>query len=237
MTRPLEKIELTTILDNPKSFLNQRDKVLFYTQLFTGLRGSELTSIKIEQVATHTRLGWKVFPSLSMSKDVMKGKLRGRQINIADVLKKTLEEYLNNHYRKFADKEPKSEYYLFPSLKSKDKPLHCSTWNSILKDIFLRNEIVDDKRKLGTHTLRKNYVVALYNNPEIRSNFLLLLKCTGHQRPETLQHYVGIHADDVRDAQKNVMNEYFEQKELEKELEEELESLSERHYLEDIDFT
>lgn len=239
MTRPLEKFELENILSNPYSFLNERDKALFYTQLFTGLRGSELTSLRINQVATHTRLGWKCFSTIKMDIDQMKGKKRGRVLNISDTLKKTIEEYLNEKYKPFTGREPKDEYFLSPSLKSKDKPLLCSTWNDILKDIFLRNDIVDGKGKLGTHTLRKVYVVNLYNNPLIRQDPLLLIKCTGHQRLETLQHYVSVHSEDVRDAQRNVFTDYFprekrederkegrEDEELKEEFERELNSLN-----------
>jgi integrase len=178
--------------------------------LFTGLRGSELCSIKVKQIGTKTKYGWVFNDSLTIDKNHMKGKKHARTMYLSNEVKDICKKYLIYEYKNFCDVDPTPERYFFPSLKSKDKPLLCSTWNEILKGILARNGIYDINRKLGTHSLRKTFVVDLYNNPELKSDPLLLIKCTGHQRVETLFSYVSVHTDDIKKAQMNVHSGLFE---------------------------
>jgi integrase len=247
MTRPLSKTELKQIIDNPKSFLNPRDKTLFFTQLFTGLRGSEVCSITVEQIGKKVRYGWVFNNPITMKKTQMKGKRHSRTAFLSPYLENILKTYLINHYEAFSGVPPTPEKYLFPSLKCQDKPLLCSTWNEILKDIFIRNNIFDVRGKLGTHTLRKTYVVDLYNNKEVRSNPELFKKLTGHTNYNNISFYVGVYVDELKDAQTNVYSQILSETEMGKELqrcqnqliqEKERQRLCERYseYEEDIYF-
>lgn len=245
-TRPLEKEEISKIISNQKSFLNQRDRVMFLTQLYTGLRGAEVCSLRLNQIYKPSFNGIRSLGVINMDISQMKGKKRGRSIHIPLPLQEIFNQW-GVEWSKFTGRVPtlkvislpeltEEELFLenvklankklplldskqiknidynevvFPSLKVvKSKkgliPVNRGSYNEILNKVFERNNILGADGELGTHSLRKSYIVDLYNNEKLKSDPLLLIKCTGHQRLETLQHYVGIHDDDVKNAQLSV---------------------------------
>lgn len=245
-TRPLSDDEITKILSNPKSFNNLRDKTMFLLQLYTGLRGAEVCSLRLNQVYKPSFGSIRCLDIIGLDISQMKGKKKGRSIHVPSPLKDALnswilewERFINREitlkssslpkytkgelYKENAKRQMKGlplinlnsvetiEYneMLFPSTKVSKKKrgfisVSRSSYNDILRDVFHRNDIIGADRELGTHSLRKSYIVDLYNNDKLKSDPLLLIKCTGHQRLETLQHYVGIHDDDVKNAQLRV---------------------------------
>lgn len=138
------------------------------------------------------------------------------------VLPLTEQELYQENCRRYKKKIPQlkeedgphtQEYalQLFPSQKCAGRKglisLSRGSWHDIFKEVCRRNGIVGAKRTIGTHCLRKTYVCDLYNSEEMKRNPLLLMRCTGHSRFETLQAYVNIHDENVERAQHNVLSD------------------------------
>ena len=145
---PFEENMITQIADN----LSDRDKALFFLGLTTGLRISEMLSLKVKDVYSNG----KVKSSLYIEKKNTKKKIEGKSKAIVEPAFTALTQYLSNRNILNGD-EP-----LFLSRKA-GQSINRRTYFAILKKACIQAGI--DSR-VGTHSMRKTYAKKVYEVAE-----------------------------------------------------------------------
>ena len=157
---------------------NIRDYLFFCMGIYSGLRVSDLLSLKVGMVkGTHVKMREKK-------------NAHDKQFIIHPSIRKDLDTYI-------AGKE--DHEYLFPSRQVKKRiklhkhPIHRSTAYRMLNKAAKKYGLKD----IGTHTLRKTWGYRLYKqDPE---NLALLMKMYGHSDPAYTLDYIGM-TQDLMDA-------------------------------------
>lgn len=238
---------------------------MFFLSLMTGLRGFEVCGVRLRQVCSFnpTMTSIRVYSSIKLEKDQMKGGKFSRTIHLAPKLIDALEDYLQ-HWKVFAGRLPgpplkrrrkytlqeiekenakrrrkvameklkgnkmkltllgtedvfeeKFEDILFPSQKASRmmkgyQGISRSSYHDIIKDVFQKNGIADKARLLGTHSMRKSFVIDLYERQGYKGDLLTLMMITGHKRVDTLLHYIKSHTSEVKQAQTGIYGDLLE---------------------------
>lgn len=156
---------------------NERNYILFMMGIYTGLRISDILKLKVKDVKDKKYI-------------ILKGDLKEqktnkqKQIEINPILKKELQEYLE-------DKDP--EEYLIKSRESYNKPISRYMAYKILRkvgDIF-------KVENLGTHTMRKTFGYHYYKKT---GDIVTLQKIFNHSDPSVTLYYIGIEQEDINKA-------------------------------------
>lgn len=173
--------KLLTLVDNDKANHSFRNKVMVYLLYVTGMRISELVSLKLSDIHFDTGL---------ISVTGKGGK--GRMIPLADYIVPLLKEYLNRVHKQFVDRHKKTAY-LFPTVyKKRIKSLSRQSFWLILK--YLWNQ-TGSKQAISPHQLRHSFAThMLKRGADLRSLQLLL----GHQNLATVQIYTHIETSYLR---------------------------------------
>ncbi|WNF36423.1 site-specific integrase [Bacillaceae bacterium IKA-2] len=151
---------------------SDRNHMLFLTGIYTGLRISDILSLK--------------------SKDV-----QGKYIDIKE--KKTrkskiipiIPEYRREIKKYIADKD--DDEYLFKSRKGLNKPIHRGMAYKILRSAAY----VCGLENIGTHTLRKTFGYHMYSSTK---DVAMLQNIFNHSTPEHTLRYIGITQDSIEKA-------------------------------------
>lgn len=179
LPKTLSKEQVKKLLDvlphtfNPDSFLWVRNKTMVYTYLYTWMRLSELTNLKIENLKLHDWLiqviWWK------WSKD--------RLIPLSQELTKPLFNYLKVRRQAMIDSD-----YVFPSLY----------WKSLRKG-DMRTVLMRIRKytafNFTWHQLRHTYATEL-----VRNNFDIynISQILGHSTIDTTKIYLSVDTDKLK---------------------------------------
>jgi integrase len=157
---------------------NERDYLLFYTGINTGLRISDILPLRVGQVkGTHI--------------DIIEKKTGKRKsIKINKALRKALDSYTLD--------KPDHEY-LFKGRSKKhltgaiDEPIDTSMAYKILSQAARRFGV----KEIGTHSLRKTFGYHFYNREK---DIALLMDLFNHTDQSVTLRYIGIKQDTLDDA-------------------------------------
>jgi integrase/recombinase XerD len=182
--------------DTDKQDLALRNKTMFLTGIFTGLRVGSLSKIKVRDVYQYG----KINNVLAVEKRNTKGKRTGQNIDIIDDLKKLIMEYVKHYHLE------DSEGYLFTSMKGgpNDESFGGGIGTRqilhIYKTAYEACGIGAGKNRLGTHTTRKSYAKRIHalGGNDIQKTQLAL----GHSSLNSTQHYLETNPEEVSAAMK-----------------------------------
>ena len=155
-----------------------RDLALFNLAIDSKLRGCDVVSLKVEDIAPH---------GYAMERATVRQKKTGRPVRfeITEQSRQSVDEYL-----RVCKRRPGS--FLFGSRRGKEKSLTTrqyarlvSTWTAM---------IGLDASLFGTHSLRRTKATLIYRKTgNLRAVQLLL----GHSKVESTVRYLGIEVDDA----------------------------------------
>lgn len=166
--KPLSKEEQFKI---SASLETERDRMLFTLILKTGLRISEVLSIKIDSLFQYDALK----SILTVEKRFTKGKVGTRNIPLSESLQRELFQYLKQL--------PKEQEFLFES--NRGKLSRTQAWRAI-KEAATRAGI---KGKVATHSGRKSYAKTIY---ELSGRDLALTqRAMGHKSVNSTISYLS----------------------------------------------
>lgn len=149
---------------------NIRNYMLFLTGIYTGLRISDILSLRIKDVKDKTCIRLR---------EQKTGK--EKMIEINSVLKKAIKEYC-------IDK--KDEEFLIRSSRRMNKAISRVMGYKILKAIGKEFNL----ECLGTHTMRKTFGYHFYKQTK---DVVLLQKIFNHSDPSITLHYIGIEQENI----------------------------------------
>jgi integrase len=155
-----------------------RDLALFNLAIDSKLRGCDVVSLKVEDIAPH---------GYAMERATVRQKKTGRPVRfeITEQSRQSVDEYM-----RLAKRQPGS--FLFGGRRGKEKSLTTrqyarlvSTWTAM---------IGLDASLFGTHSLRRTKATLIYRKTgNLRAVQLLL----GHSKVESTVRYLGIEVDDA----------------------------------------
>jgi len=175
------KILIDSIMD-AKTPLEIRLKCMILLLYSTGLRVSELVSLKASQIDYDPKMN-----ILKSDEITVKGKGdKHRIVLISKNASTSLIEYLPLREVFFNKQNKKSELYLFPS-KSRDGYMTRQNFANLLKDVAINSGL--DADRISPHVLRHSFATKLLNKgADLRSVQELL----GHSDISTTQIYTHI---------------------------------------------
>ncbi len=165
-------------LENMWEFLkvtNERNYIMFMLGIYSGLRISDILTLKVRDVRDKKEI---------VLKEKKTGKMKRVQIN--PVLKKALNEYID-------DKE--DHIFLIKSRKGKNKPIQRNQAYLILRNLG-EDFGVDG---IGTHSMRKTFGYHYYSQTK---DIGLLQKMFNHSTPYITLRYIGIEQDTMNKVYK-----------------------------------
>jgi len=167
--REVEKIEKI------KKYLrdrNERDYLMFYLGISTGLRIGDILSLKAGDVrGTHIKL-------------TEQKTRKERKVRMSPQLGRELRSYVE---------EKADHHYIFKSQKGHNKPISRSAAYKILRKAAHEFNLKD----IGTHTMRKTMGYHYYKQTK---DVALLQKLFNHSSQEITLRYIGINQDILDDA-------------------------------------
>lgn len=165
-----------TEIDNIKRLMkNQRDRTLFVLGLRTGLRISELLSIRVGDVYKFN----KVVDRIKLYKNQVKGKSESKEI----MLHRDAITEIDSLIRSLDYIDPQD--FLFKSRNGLNKALSRMQAWAILKDVTNSLELTG---KIATHSLRKSFSWSFYEKSG--HDLRMLQKALGHKFIETTVKYL-----------------------------------------------
>lgn len=169
--RDKTKIEEVKAILRRKSY---RDYMLFMIGINTGLRISDLLKLTIGDVRGKDKI------------DIREKKTgKAKRFKIPEKVLAELEEYMIGM---------KDDALLFPSERSKDKPVDRVRVYRILNEAAQEAGITDP---IGTHTLRKTFGYHFYKKTK---DVAILQDIFNHSAPSVTRRYIGINEDEIDKA-------------------------------------
>ncbi len=174
----VEPIRDKNDIEKMKTYLknkNERDYILFLIGLNTGLRISDILTLKVKDVnGEHINI---------------REKKTGKQkmVLIHPQVKKILKEYTE---------EKLKDEYIICSREGCNKPLTRSQAYNILNNAA---RCVSIEGNIGTHTMRKTYGYHYYKKT---TNIVILQQLFNHAHPAITLRYIGINQDILDDEMK-----------------------------------
>ena len=178
---------------NAKKY-DKRTLCFFYIGLYTGLRVSEILSLKVEQLFDKIEEKYELKSHVEMNKKQMKGKKYDRTIKLVKRLEKPLLDWIE-------EQKLEMENYIFVGQKNKDKPIHRITMYCIIKPIF-RNLGVE--KGFSLHSFRKTFAKKIYES--CGKDILKTANAIGHKDPKSTMCYLNVYQDEVDE----ILNKAFE---------------------------
>jgi integrase len=155
-----------------------RDLAMFNLAIDSKLRGCDVVSIKVEDIAPH---------GAAVARASVRQRKTGRivRFELTEQTRETLDEYLRVFGRKPGD-------FLFPSRGHKDRCLTTRQYARLVSGWLA--SIGLDPSFFGTHSLRRTKATLIYRRTgNLRAVQLLL----GHTKIESTVRYLGIEVDDA----------------------------------------
>lgn len=178
----VERLLKTVTQEAARGDKEQRNKIMLYLLYVSGMRITELTTLKVTDIHFDTSL---------ISVTGKGGK--GRMIPVPRPMLDLLHEYLKTAYRSFLDEKKYKGSYLFPVMyKGKIKPISRQSFWLILKKICV---IAGIKKSVSPHKLRHSFAThMLKRGADLRSLQMLL----GHENLTTVQIYTHVETSYLR---------------------------------------
>ena len=155
-----------------------RDLAMFNLAIDSKLRGCDVVSIKVEDIAPH---------GIAVARASVRQRKTGHTVRfeLTEQTREALDEYLRTFGRKLGD-------FLFPSLRRKDRCITTRQYARLVSGWV--SSIGLDPSFFGTHSLRRTKVTLIYRRTENLRAVQLLL---GHTKIESTVRYLGIEVDDA----------------------------------------
>ena len=157
---------------------NTRDIALFNLALDSKLRGCDVVSLKVEDIAPH---------GYTTDRSTVRQKKTGRPVKfeITELTRQTVDDYI------FAERKSSGEF-LFTGHRGKKTNLTTRQYARLVKEWVA--SIGLDPSVFGTHSLRRTKATLIYRRTgNLRAVQLLL----GHTKVESTVRYLGIEVDDA----------------------------------------
>ena len=157
---------------------NTRDIALFNLALDSKLRGCDVVSLKVEDIAPH---------GYTTDRSTVRQKKTGRPVKfeITELTRQTVDDYI------FAEGKSSGEF-LFTGHRGKKTNLTTRQYARLVKEWVA--SIGLDPSVFGTHSLRRTKATLIYRRTgNLRAVQLLL----GHTKVESTVRYLGIEVDDA----------------------------------------
>jgi integrase len=175
--QPIRDTKTIKIIKDLLKASSCRDYVLFTLGINTGLRISDLLSLKVSDVADRNRLKNRV--SIRERKT---GKIK--DFPLGKTSKKALKEY-------FKVLSPAPGCYLFPSRKGYNKPISRVQAYRVLNKAC---RVAGLNERIGTHSMRKTFGYHAY---KMGMDLSVIQKLLNHSNPAVTLNYIGITRDDL----------------------------------------
>lgn len=173
-----EIVKVLNILKTP------RDRMLWTLGLKTGLRISELLSLKIKDVYLHD----KVSDWVTVSKANTKGKAESKTFPLTDSAKEAVKVYLES----LSCFDPNDS--LFRSTQD-NKAITRIRAHTVLKDAFNSLELTG---KLSTHVMRKGFAHRVHE--ALGRDILKTQKAMAHKSLSSTASYLSVNEEEVNGA-------------------------------------
>lgn len=167
-----DKIKVRDIQEYLKR-TSPRDYIMFITGVYTGLRISDILTLKVKEVT-----GQKFIY------------LREKKTNKQNII--AINKLLQKEYKWYCDLRPGDEY-LIKSREGANAPLSRVQAYKILKEVGLEFGI----ENLGTHSMRKTFGYHYYIKTK---DVGTLMKMFNHSSPAITLRYIGIVQDNMNKA-------------------------------------
>ncbi len=176
LVQPIRDKELIAEIKQHLKETNPRNYILFLLGINTGLRISDILSLRVRDVE-----GWDIFLREKKTR-------KFREVKMPKELKKALRDYIKD--------KPKNEF-LIKSRNGSNKPITRGMAYVIL------NQIADEfgLERIGTHSLRKTYGYHFYNQFK---DVATLQQMLNHTDPKETLRYIGITQDTLNDYQRKL---------------------------------
>ena len=155
-----------------------RDLALFNLAIDSKLRGCDVVSLKVEDVAPH---------GYTIDRGTIRQKKTGRPVKfeISEQTRKSVDDYLETLNRKPSD-------FLFTGRRGKERSLTTRQYSRLVSEWV--SLIGLDASLFGTHSIRRTKATLIYRKTgNLRAVQLLL----GHTKVESTVRYLGIEVDDA----------------------------------------
>ena len=155
-----------------------RDLALFNLAIDSKLRGCDVVSLKVEDVAPH---------GYALDRATVRQRKTGRPVKfeITEQTRQAVDEYLEQAGKRAGD-------FLFTGRRGKDRNLTTRQYARLVSEWI--GSIGLDPSLFGTHSLRRTKATLIYRRTgNLRAVQLLL----GHTKIESTVRYLGIEVDDA----------------------------------------
>jgi integrase len=182
--RPLTDPEIAKVKD---AFVRTRDKALFILGLKTGLRISELLSLKVGDVYQHGRVGDAVY----VERKHMKKKVEWRAIPLHQDAREALRVWIKE-LEKAGKADPSSP--LFRSRKGQRAITRVQAFR-VLTEVYAANGLMG---KLGTHSMRKTFADRIYER--LGRDLIKVQRALGHRCINSTVSYLSFREEEITEA-------------------------------------
>lgn len=155
---------------------SERNVILFKIGIYTGLRIKDILKLKVKNINGNT---------LEIQQSKTK---KYKRIQLNDDLRNSLKKYIEGK-----DKEE----YLIKSRKGLNEPLSYTQAYRIIKKAVKKTRL---KGNYGTHSLRKTYGYALYENNDLS----IVQGALDHDNQVTTLKYIGVTEEEINKATMNI---------------------------------
>lgn len=178
--RDLEKIsEVRNFLANK----NKRDELIFCFGIYTGLRISDILTIRVKDVQ-----GKDYFHIVEQKTKKAKQRSRTQPVRKRIPIVKKLKRLINDFC---VNMQPND--FLFKSREGKNKPITRVRAYDILREAANYCEL----KEIGTHTLRKTCGYLIYQETK---DIALIQEILGHSTPYITKRYIGLNQEAIDEA-------------------------------------
>ncbi|MEK5528496.1 tyrosine-type recombinase/integrase [Viridibacillus sp. FSL R5-0468] len=163
---------------------SERDAIMFMMGIYTGLRISDILSLKVKDVqGTDTLLVEPI-----KTKNSKKKKFKTIEIYIQPEFNSLLQEFVEG-------KKPNE--YIFKSRQGRNKPIVRQRAYDILKEVACEFDIPF----IGTHSLRKTFGYHMYQKDK---DVAMLQEIFGHHSQHDTLRYIGVSGEAIKKARKEL---------------------------------
>lgn len=178
-----------------------RNKAIFYLQLYTGFRISELCSLKVKQVVEGDDISYFItVPRGNMKGGKSEKGADSRTVELNDNARSIIRDYLNY----YINRREKLDSPLFSPEGSPDKYVSSRTCQMFYHQIFEEAKIKEysTHNRLSTHSCRKTF--AEHARELVNGDIKSLQEMMGHKSMESTSHYIEPNKDLISNAWKNL---------------------------------
>ena len=187
-TRPLTQPEIQAVLKSFRGKYEARDRALFLLGLKSGLRISELLSLRVGDVLEYGALSERI----SVERRATKGRREGRTVLLHPEAKEAIELWLRELE---AEGRLEPDQFLFPSRKGQNRPVsRVHAWR-VLRRAYTENELPG---KLGTHSMRKTFASRVYE--ALGRDLVKTQRALGHRNINSTAAYLSFNEEEIDQA-------------------------------------